>query len=86
MAFSYDAKEPWLLDEVEIGVDCGSRIAIVGPNGAGKSTILRLGWGFGFFLLFAGFGILVLFVFCFEPENQGVWGGGVCVVKLQQSN
>lgn len=42
VAFSYDGKEPWLLDEVEIGVDCGSRIAIVGPNGAGKSTILNL--------------------------------------------
>lgn len=42
VAFSYDGKEPWLLDEVEIGVDGGSRIAIVGPNGAGKSTILNL--------------------------------------------
>ena len=42
VAFSYDGKEPWLLDEVEMGVDCGSRIAIVGPNGAGKSTILNL--------------------------------------------
>ncbi|CAK9113385.1 ABC transporter F family member 4 (ABC transporter ABCF.4) (AtABCF4) (GCN20-type ATP-binding cassette protein GCN4) [Durusdinium trenchii] len=42
VAFSYDGKEPWLLEEVEIGVDCGSRIAIVGPNGAGKSTILNL--------------------------------------------
>ncbi|CAE7386155.1 ABCF4 [Symbiodinium sp. CCMP2456] len=42
VAFSYNGKEPWLLDEVEIGVDCGSRIAIVGPNGAGKSTLLNL--------------------------------------------
>ena len=42
VAFSYNGKEPWLLEEVEIGVDCGSRIAIVGPNGAGKSTLLNL--------------------------------------------
>ena len=42
VAFSYNGKEPWLLEEVEMGVDCGSRIAIVGPNGAGKSTLLNL--------------------------------------------
>mmetsp|Transcript_51569 Transcript_51569/g.111995 ORF Transcript_51569/g.111995 Transcript_51569/m.111995 type:complete len:1059 (+) Transcript_51569:104-3280(+) len=42
VAFSYDGKEPWLLSDIEIGVDCGSRIAIVGPNGAGKSTLLNL--------------------------------------------
>merc|ERR1712048_511783 len=42
VAFSYNGKEPWLLDEIEIGVDCGSRIAMVGPNGAGKSTLLNL--------------------------------------------
>merc|ERR1719382_2078035 len=42
VAFSYNGKEPWLLEECEIGVDCGSRIAMVGPNGAGKSTLLNL--------------------------------------------
>lgn len=42
VAFSYDGKEPWLLADCEMGVDCGSRIAIVGPNGAGKSTLLNL--------------------------------------------
>jgi len=42
VAFSYDGKEPWLLEGCEMGVDCGSRIAIVGPNGAGKSTLLNL--------------------------------------------
>jgi len=41
-AFSYDGKEPYLLDELEIGVDCASRIAIVGPNGAGKTTLLNM--------------------------------------------
>merc|ERR1719382_4073 len=42
VAFSYDGKKPWLLEDCEIGVDCGSRIAMVGPNGAGKSTLLNL--------------------------------------------
>merc|ERR1711933_557852 len=42
VAFSYNGKEPWLLEEVEIGADCGSRIAMVGPNGAGKSTVLNI--------------------------------------------
>merc|ERR1740121_1671193 len=42
VAFSYNGKEPWLLEDCEMGVDCGSRIAIVGPNGAGKSTLLNL--------------------------------------------
>merc|ERR1712048_872642 len=42
VAFSYDGKQPWLLSDIEIGADCGSRIAMVGPNGAGKSTLLNL--------------------------------------------
>ena len=33
---------PHLYDNVEFGVDCDSRIALVGPNGAGKSTLLNL--------------------------------------------
>ena len=28
--------------DLEFGVDCDSRIALVGPNGAGKSTLLKL--------------------------------------------
>ena len=31
-----------LLQDLEFGVDCDSRIALVGPNGAGKSTLLKL--------------------------------------------
>jgi ATP-binding cassette subfamily F protein 1 len=33
---------PWLLKNVEFGVDCGSRVALVGANGSGKSTFLKL--------------------------------------------
>ncbi|KAK8941773.1 ABC transporter F family member 4 [Platanthera guangdongensis] len=30
------------LSEVDVGIDMGTRVAIVGPNGAGKSTLLNL--------------------------------------------
>jgi ATP-binding cassette subfamily F protein 2 len=31
-----------LYRNLELGVDCDSRIALVGPNGSGKSTLLKL--------------------------------------------
>ena len=42
--FAYDGGDSgrWLLQDVEFGVDCGSRIALVGANGSGKSTFLKL--------------------------------------------
>jgi len=40
--FSYNGKKPYLYTNLEFGVDCDSRIALVGPNGAGKSTLLKL--------------------------------------------
>ncbi|KAF4731025.1 ATP-binding cassette sub- F member 1, partial [Perkinsus olseni] len=33
---------PYILNHVEFGVDCTSRIAVVGANGSGKSTFLKL--------------------------------------------
>lgn len=30
------------LQNLEFGIDCDSRVALVGPNGAGKSTLLKL--------------------------------------------
>ena len=30
------------MQNLEFGIDCDSRIALVGPNGAGKSTLLKL--------------------------------------------
>merc|ERR1712070_1025247 len=42
VAFSYNGAEPWLLDELDLGVDCCSRVAIMGPNGVGKTTVLNL--------------------------------------------
>lgn len=45
VSFRYPSAAPelgMLLEHLEFGVDCDSRIALVGPNGAGKSTILKL--------------------------------------------
>merc|ERR1712137_522022 len=43
VCFSYSGKrEDYLYENVNLGVDQDSRIALVGPNGAGKSTLLKL--------------------------------------------
>lgn len=43
VSFSYSGKkEDYLYKNLNFGVDCDSRIALVGPNGAGKSTLLKL--------------------------------------------
>lgn len=43
VSFAYSGKkEDYLYENLELGVDCDSRIALVGPNGAGKSTLLKL--------------------------------------------
>lgn len=40
--FQYPGREDFSLKKVNIGIDMGSRIAIVGPNGAGKTTFMNL--------------------------------------------
>ncbi|GAQ87542.1 abc transporter [Klebsormidium nitens] len=43
VSFSYSGKEEDMLyRNLEFGIDCDSRLALVGPNGAGKSTLLKL--------------------------------------------
>ena len=45
VSFAYPGADPsagFLLQDLEFGVDCDSRVALVGPNGAGKSTLLKL--------------------------------------------
>ena len=43
VSFAYNGKkENYLYEDLDFGVDCDSRIALVGPNGAGKSTLLKL--------------------------------------------
>ncbi|KAG2501866.1 hypothetical protein HYH03_000364 [Edaphochlamys debaryana] len=40
--FKYPGRDDFGLKDVNLGVDMGSRIAIVGPNGAGKTTLMNL--------------------------------------------
>lgn len=40
--FQYPGREDFGLQGLNIGVDMGSRVAIVGPNGAGKTTLMNL--------------------------------------------
>lgn len=43
MSFSYSGKEEDnLYEDLDIGIDMDSRVALVGPNGIGKSTLLKL--------------------------------------------
>jgi len=42
VTFKYPGRDDFGLEEVNVGIDMGSRVAIVGPNGAGKSTLLNL--------------------------------------------
>ena len=40
--FQYEGRRDFKLERVNVGIDMGTRVAIVGPNGAGKSTLLNL--------------------------------------------
>ncbi|KAK1373450.1 ATP-binding cassette, subfamily F, member 1 [Heracleum sosnowskyi] len=42
VSFSYPNREDFKLSDIDVGIDMGTRVAIVGPNGAGKSTLLNL--------------------------------------------
>ncbi|PIM98104.1 eIF2-interacting protein ABC50 (ABC superfamily) [Handroanthus impetiginosus] len=42
VSFSYPNRDDFKLSNVDVGIDMGTRVAIVGPNGAGKSTLLNL--------------------------------------------
>ncbi|KAL6964502.1 ABC transporter F member 4 [Sarracenia purpurea var. burkii] len=42
VSFGYPNREDFRLSNVGVGIDMGTRVAIVGPNGAGKSTLLNL--------------------------------------------
>ena len=40
--FKYPGRDDFGLQGLNIGIDMGSRVAIVGPNGAGKTTLMNL--------------------------------------------
>lgn len=40
--FKYPGRDDFGLKALNIGIDMGSRVAIVGPNGAGKTTLMNL--------------------------------------------
>ncbi|RAL49040.1 hypothetical protein DM860_001360 [Cuscuta australis] len=42
ISFTYPNRQDFKLSDVDVGIDMGTRVAIVGPNGAGKSTLLNL--------------------------------------------
>ena len=42
VSFSYPNRADFRLSNVDVGIDLGTRVAIVGPSGAGKSTLLNL--------------------------------------------
>ncbi|KAL6782065.1 hypothetical protein ACKKBF_B10535 [Auxenochlorella protothecoides x Auxenochlorella symbiontica] len=41
-SFKYPGREDFGMRDLNVGIDMGSRIAIVGPNGAGKTTLMNL--------------------------------------------
>ncbi|KAL4447281.1 hypothetical protein ABPG77_007314 [Micractinium sp. CCAP 211/92] len=41
-SFKYPGRDDFGMKNMNIGIDMGSRVAIVGPNGAGKSTLMNL--------------------------------------------
>ena len=41
-SFQYPGRPDFGLSRLNIGIDMGSRVAIVGPNGAGKTTLMNL--------------------------------------------
>lgn len=40
--FQYPGRDDFGMRDINVGIDMGSRVAIVGPNGAGKSTLMNL--------------------------------------------
>ena len=42
VSFQYPGRDDFGLKDLNIGLDMGSRVAIVGPNGAGKTTLMNL--------------------------------------------
>lgn len=42
LSFNYQANQPYILDNINLHIKAGEKIAIIGPSGCGKSTFLKL--------------------------------------------
>jgi len=42
LRFRYGDNEPWILEDVNIAIKPGDRVALVGPSGGGKTTLLKV--------------------------------------------
>lgn len=42
LSFRYDDHGPWVLQDINLELPAGKRVAVVGPSGAGKSTLVNL--------------------------------------------
>lgn len=42
VSFRYDRKQPWVLENCSLSVECGERLALFAPSGYGKTTLAML--------------------------------------------
>lgn len=69
VSFRYNSEGPWVLKNVSLRIQKGSRVGIVGSTGSGKSTLLDLLMG----LLEPSEGELIIDTTVIRPPNTRAW-------------